>query len=88
MAEVLFERFRNQYGAAWVRTHGTDPEAFALCSHAIHPEVEGVSLGVGQITCPDCVEIIRRCKEIHDDDLTPEYRNEMLSRRVQNPRDS
>jgi hypothetical protein len=85
MAEVLFEKFRNLHGVAWIRTHGTDPECFALCSYAIHPDAEGVSLGVGQITCPDCVEVIKRCKEVLDQDLAPEYGNDLFLKRVRRP---
>lgn len=86
MAEVLFEKFRNLHGIAWIRTHGTNHEYFALCSTAIHPEVEGISIGTGEITCPDCVEVIKRCKDISESDLAPEYANDLFLKRVNDTR--
>jgi hypothetical protein len=82
MARVLFERVTNNQGTSWRRSHGTDRELFALCSHALHPDAEGVSEGTGEITCPDCIDIIRRCKAIPDSELAPEYENALFHRRL------
>ena len=80
MTEILIERVsitdRN-----WVRTHATDTEAFALCSKALHPEIEKIELSEGKVTCPDCIEIIKKCKAIPDSDQQPEYDNELFWKR-------
>ena len=80
MTEILIERVsvkeRN-----WVRTHATDTEGFALCSSAVHEEIEAVELGEGNVTCPDCIEVIKKCKGICDLDLQPEYENKLFWKR-------
>jgi hypothetical protein len=81
MAEILKEQFRNTNGLAWVRTHGIDPEGSALCSYEINPDLESVEAGIGQITCADCIEVIKVCHKIDISDLTPEYQNELHSKR-------
>lgn len=81
MAIILVERFVNRAGIAWVRTHATDNELFALCSRELHPEIKDVEEGSGQVTCPDCVEIVRRCHEVDQSDLAPEYDNELLAKK-------
>lgn len=80
MTEILLEKVRIK-GKAWVRTHGTDPECSALYSQAINPDVPGIELTEGKITCPDCIEIIRKCKRIPDSDEQPEYENELFWKR-------
>jgi len=80
MTEILIERV-NIKDRNWVRAHATDAEAFALCSKALHPEMENVELGEGQITCPDCIRIIEKCKSIPDSDQQPEYENELFYKR-------
>lgn len=80
VTEILLEKVRIQE-RAWVRTHATDTEAFALCSKAIHPELSEVELGEGKVTCPDCIEIIRRCKLIPDSDEQPEYESQLFWKR-------
>lgn len=80
MAEILRERVRIK-DRAWVRTHATDTEAFALCSKAIHSENEGIELSEGKVTCPDCIEIIKKCKDISDSDQQPEYENDFFWRK-------
>lgn len=80
MTDILLERVsikeRN-----WVRTHATDTEGSAICSNAIHEEMEAVELGESKVTCPDCIETIKKCKGISDTDLQPEYDNELLWKR-------
>ena len=78
---ILVERIVNRIDVAWVRTHATDHEMTALCSPALHTDADGVVEGVGQVTCPDCVEIVKRCQAIPAADLTPEYENELLARK-------
>jgi hypothetical protein len=78
--EIIIERVRIK-DRNWVRTHATDTEAFALCSKALHPEIENVELGEGKVTCPDCIEIIKKCKSIPDSDQQPEYENELFWKR-------
>ncbi|WP_444943063.1 hypothetical protein ACJJIK_13625 [Microbulbifer sp. ZKSA006] len=80
MTEILLERVSIK-GRNWVRTHATDTEGFALCSKAIHEEIEAVELGEGKVTCPDCIEIIKKCKGIPDADQQPEYDNELFWKR-------
>lgn len=82
MAIILVERFIKRAGQAWVRTHATDTEMNALCSRALHPGIERVEEGVGQVTCPDCVDIVRRCHELAPSDLAPEYENQFLARKL------
>lgn len=82
MVIILVERFINRAGLAWVRTHATDTEMNALCSRALHPSVERVEEGVGQVTCPDCVEIVKRCHELIPSDLAPEYESLLLARKL------
>jgi hypothetical protein len=81
MANILIERFTNLHGTSWVRAHGIGFECFALCSSAIHPDVDGVEEGIGHITCQDCIAVIQACKDIPDTDLAPEYDNELFHRR-------
>ena len=80
MTEILLERVSIK-GRNWVRTHATDTEGFALCSKAIHEEIEEVELGEGKVTCPDCIEIIKKCKVIPDTDQQPEYESELFWKR-------
>ena len=80
MTEILIERVSIK-GRNWVRTHATDTELFALCTNALHTEVEKVEFGEGKITCPDCIAIIKKCKEIPDSDQQPEYENELFWKR-------
>jgi hypothetical protein len=80
--QTLTEKVVNVHGVSWLRTHGTTHELLALCSSTLHPDADGVSLSHGQITCPDCVEIIRRSKAIAESNLAPEYGNELFLRRV------
>ena len=82
MAEVLFEKVTNPAGVTWIRSHAINSEHFAICTHALYPGVENISEGAGEITCPDCVDVIQRCKAISDDDLAPEYKNELFHRRL------
>lgn len=81
MAEILKEQFRNRHDNAWVRTHGVDLEGSALCSYEINPDAENVEVGIGQITCPDCIEVIKICHKIDLTELMPEYENELLAKR-------
>lgn len=81
MAEILKEQVRNRHDKAWVRTHGVDPEGSALCSGEINLDVENVEVGIGQITCPDCIEVIKICHKIDPGELMPEYENELFSKR-------
>lgn len=83
MAEVLKERFLNKNGVAWVRTHATDTEQNALCTYSLNSETEGVELGVGQITCPDCIALIKKCHLVSESEMAPEYENEFLSRKFE-----
>lgn len=80
MTETLIERLSIK-GRHWIRTHAIDTEGFALCSKYITPETQNVELGVGNITCPDCIEIIKKCKSIPDADIKPEYENELFWKR-------
>lgn len=80
VTEILIERVRIK-DRNWVRIHATDTEAFALCSKALYPETENVELGEGKVTCPDCIEIIKKCKSIPDSDQQPEYENELFWKR-------
>ncbi len=80
MTEILLERVSIK-GRNWVRTHATDTEGVALCSNSIHEEDESVELGEGKVTCPDCIEVIKKCKGIPDSDLQPEYNNELFWKR-------
>lgn len=81
MAAILSERFVNAGGIAWVRTHATNSELSALCSNALYPGVVGIEEGLGQVTCPDCIDIVRRCQAIAPSDLAPEYENEFFAKR-------
>lgn len=83
MAHILFERVINLHGIAWVRAHGYGIEGFALCGTAVHPGIENVTEGEGQITCPDCIEVIEACKAIAASDLAPEYNNELFYKRFE-----
>ncbi len=83
MVHILIERFTNVHGISWLRTHGFGVEGFAFCSTAIHPDADGINEGQGQITCPDCIEVIKACKGIDDKDLAPEYTNELFNRRFE-----
>ncbi|MCY1452300.1 hypothetical protein D9M71_692100 [compost metagenome] len=83
MVETLKERFVNRNGVAWIRTHATDCELNALCSNAITADTEEIELSTGQITCPDCIEIVKRCHSISAIELAPEYENEFLSRKLE-----
>jgi hypothetical protein len=81
MTRVLFQKVVNPQGITWIRSHGIDHEYFALCSTAFYPRVDDITEGEGQITCPDCVDVVQRCKAISDTDLAPEYQNELFHRR-------
>ncbi|MFI8981162.1 hypothetical protein [Ectopseudomonas khazarica] len=81
MAEILKERIVNRTGLAWVRTHATDTELNALCSNAIDVDSDDVEQSTGQITCPDCIEIIKKCHSISPTELMPEYESEFLARK-------
>lgn len=81
MTQVLFEKVVNPHGITWIRSHGINREHFSLCSNALYPGVEDITEGEGQVTCPDCVDVIQRCKAIDDNDLAPEYENELFNRR-------
>lgn len=76
MTETLVERLSK--GRNWIRTHGIDTEGYALCSKCINPEAQNVDVGVGNFTCPDCIEIIRKYKLIPDANIKPEYENEFF----------
>jgi hypothetical protein len=80
VTQIIIERVRIN-DRSWVRTHATDTETFALCTTALHPEIENVELGEGKVTCPDCIEVIKKCKSIPDSDLQPEYENELFWKR-------
>jgi hypothetical protein len=80
VAEILIEKLRTNSGKAWIRTHATTPEMFAICTSTIYSDLEDIELGSGHITCPDCVETIRKCMTIVESDLAPEYKNEFLNR--------
>jgi hypothetical protein len=80
VTEIIIERVRIK-DRSWVRTHATDTEKFSLCSTALYPGVENVELGEGKVTCPDCIEIIKKCKSIPDSDQQPEYENELFWKR-------
>ena len=80
MTEILIERVSTK-GRNWVRTHATDTEGFALCSQALHEEIEKIEIGEGKVTCPDCIEIVKKCKGIPGSDLQPEYDNELFWKR-------
>ena len=80
MTEIIIERVSIK-GRNWVRTHATDTECSALCTKFLEDEIEPVELGEGKITCPDCIEIIKKCKAIPDTDQQPEYENEFFLRR-------
>lgn len=82
MAEILREHFRNRHDKAWVRTHGVNPEGSALCSDEINTDVENVEVSIGQITCPDCIEVIKICHKISPGELMPEYGNELFYKRI------
>ena len=81
MAEVLFEKVTNPAGITWRRSHAINHEHFSLCSHALYPGVENITEGTGEITCPDCVSVIQHCKSISNDELAPEYENELFNKR-------
>lgn len=81
MAEILIERVENPAGLSWLRMHAQNREGFALCSTAICPDVEGIEVGAGQITCPDCISVITCSKSIADSELAPEYDNQLFNRR-------
>lgn len=80
MTEILIEKLCIK-GRNWIRTHATDTEGFALCSKALYEEIETVELNEGKVTCPDCIEIIKKCKGIPDSDQQPEYENELFWKR-------
>lgn len=82
MAETLMERIVNRNGVAWIRTHATNCELNALCSSTIHADTEEIELSTGEITCPDCIEIVKRCQSIRAFELAPEYENEFLARKL------
>ncbi len=86
MASILLERFTNIHGKAWVRSHASGVEGSAFCNDAIHPGLENVSEGSGQITCPDCIAVIEACKAIQSGDLAPENDNELFHRRFERDR--
>jgi hypothetical protein len=86
MARILLERFTNIYGKSWVRSHGSGVEGAAFCSGEIHSDADNVTDGLGQITCPDCIAFIEACKAISNDDLAPEYENELFNRRFERDR--
>ena len=80
MAEILKEKVENCNGVKWMRTHAIDFEGNALCFNPEYqPELEK---SIVQITCVDCVEIIKICKSIEPTDLMPEYENEMFHKRT------
>jgi hypothetical protein len=80
MAKILKEKVENISGVKWLRTHAVDSEGNTLCFNPEYePELEE---GIGQITCVDCVEIIKICKTIEPNDLTPEHGNEMFHKRA------
>jgi hypothetical protein len=81
VAEILKERFVNINGLAWIRTHATDTELNALCSNVINTDTDEVEQSTGQITCPDCIEIIKKCHSISTTELAPEYESEFLARK-------
>ena len=83
MAHTLIERFTNVHGVSWLRIHAYGVEGFAFCSNAIHPDADEIREGQGQITCPDCIEVIKLCKGIDDKDLVPEYTNELFNKRFE-----
>jgi hypothetical protein len=83
VAHTLLERITNKHGTTWLRAHGYGIEGFALCSTAVHPDVDGVTKGQDQITCPDCIWVVEACKAIDDHDLAPEYQNGLFSRRFE-----
>jgi len=80
MVETLRQRVTNKKGVTWVRIHATDTEFSALCSD-INDETEGVTVSEGEITCPDCIEIVKRCKSIKEEHLKPEYNNQLFWKR-------
>ena len=81
MAQILLERVTNPHGKSWIRTHGTGVEGSAFCSRTIHPDAEGIRLGLGQISCPDCIAVIQCGKAVSDEDITPEYYSELFKQR-------
>lgn len=82
MADILIEKVTNRNGVSWIRTHAAEVEFLALCNHNIHSESENVRIGEGAITCPDCIEVIRKVHCIQESDLQPEYNNELFSKRT------
>lgn len=81
MADTFLERFVNHQGTSWVRAHGMGVEGFAFCSMELQPDADGIAEGKGQITCPDCIAVIKACKSVADSDLAPEYDNDLFHRR-------
>ena len=81
MARILKETVENSSGTKWVRTHALGTEDDALCFYSTEHEPE-MKEGIGEITCIDCIEIIKICKAINSDDLMPEYENEMFMKRT------
>ena len=79
--KIFKEKVTNIHGVKWVRTHAVGVEGEALCfgNYEDPPEVEE---GIGQITCVDCIEIIKLCKSIKQSDLAPEYENELFNKRT------
>jgi len=81
MIEVLTERIENIHGVRWVRNHATDLESNALCCSGINTELSNVNIGQGKVTCIECIELIKKCKKISEDDISDENEDEVLRRR-------
>ena len=81
MGETLKEIFTNRNDVTWIRTHATDTELSALC-RPLNVESDGVTVSSGDITCPDCIGIIKRCQSIKEENLKPEYENQLFWKRL------
>jgi len=77
--KILKEKYTNINGLAWIRTHGVDHEGTALCSIEVNEEIENIEVGIGQITCPNCIEVVKVCHSISPNDFAPEYENQLHS---------
>ncbi|MBU2870532.1 hypothetical protein [Colwellia sp. E2M01] len=79
MAKTLIEKVVNRNGVKWIRTHAVDSEGSALCFNSDYEHEFEDSLG--EISCVDCVEIIKLCHSIDVNDLAPEHDNQMFMKR-------
>ena len=81
MTEILKERLTDAKGISWIKTHATDTEYNALCRSDLNENKDNVSISEGDVTCPDCIDIIKKCHSIKAHELMPEYENEFQVRK-------